>query len=169
MTRIRDCREIKRPGVRVWVWFLLNLAIGITASPRTWLPFPSSPVAITFLVLRFRRQSHLKMKTNFKFESVPQAFRRCLVALSKEEAQSSQLPRQFFVKQDDATARKNIAKFSKERDLLLAPYALSRVSIVQWPPFLLASKIPIAVNMAKDFTRKEVLFELPTVLENMQS
>ncbi|GAB4850790.1 hypothetical protein Ancab_030090 [Ancistrocladus abbreviatus] len=101
-----------------------------------------------------------------RFESVPRAFRRCLVALSKEEAQSSQLV-------DDAAARKNIAKFSQvwnefihslrledlishwERDLLLVPYTLSRVSVVQWPPFLLASKIPIAVDMAKDFTRKE--------------
>ncbi|GAB4850789.1 Callose synthase 7 [Ancistrocladus abbreviatus] len=102
-----------------------------------------------------------------RFESVPRAFRRCLVALSKEEAQSSQLV------QDDAADRKNIAKFSQvwnefihslrledlishwERDLLLVPYTLSSVSVVQWPPFLLASKIPIAVDMAKDFTRKE--------------
>ncbi|GAB4842952.1 Callose synthase 7 [Ancistrocladus abbreviatus] len=100
-----------------------------------------------------------------RFESVPQAFRKCLVALSKEEAKSSHL--------DDVAARKNIAKFSqvwnefihslrledlishRERDLLLVPYTSSRVSVVQWPPFLLASKIPIAVDMAKDFTRKE--------------
>ncbi|GAB4833862.1 hypothetical protein Ancab_032109 [Ancistrocladus abbreviatus] len=84
------------------------------------------------------------------FESVPQAFRRYLVALSKEEAQSSQL--------DDAADQKNIAKFSqvwnefihslqledlisqRDKDLLLVPYTLSRVSVAQWPPFPLASK-----------------------------
>ncbi|GAB2275112.1 Callose synthase 7 [Dionaea muscipula] len=100
-----------------------------------------------------------------RFESVPTAFRERLVALSKEKAENSHL--------DDVAARKNIAKFSqvwnefvhslrledlishRERDLLLVPYTSSRVSVVQWPPFLLASKIPIAVDMAKDFTRKE--------------
>ncbi|GAB2285087.1 Callose synthase 7 [Dionaea muscipula] len=100
-----------------------------------------------------------------RFESVPIAFRERLVALPKEEANSSPL--------DDVAARKNIAKFSqvwnefihslrledlishRERDLLLVPYTSSRVSVVQWPPFLLASKIPIAIDMAKDFTRKE--------------
>ncbi|GMH07103.1 hypothetical protein Nepgr_008943 [Nepenthes gracilis] len=100
-----------------------------------------------------------------RFDSVPLAFRKRLVPLSIEEAKSNRL--------DDEAARKNIAKFSqvwnefihslrledlishKERDLLLVPYTSSRVSVVQWPPFLLASKIPIAVDMAKDFTRKE--------------
>ncbi|GMH10939.1 hypothetical protein Nepgr_012780 [Nepenthes gracilis] len=100
-----------------------------------------------------------------RFGSVPLAFRERLVALTKEDAKGNQL--------DDFSDRKNIAKFSqvwnefihslrledlishRERDLLLVPYTTSRVSVVQWPPFLLASKIPIAVDMAKDFTRKE--------------
>ncbi|KVH95817.1 1,3-beta-glucan synthase subunit FKS1-like, domain-1 [Cynara cardunculus var. scolymus] len=42
-----------------------------------------------------------------------------------------------------------------ERDLLLVPYTTSDVPVVQWPPFLLASKIPIALDMAKDFKGKE--------------
>lgn len=42
-----------------------------------------------------------------------------------------------------------------ERDLLLVPYSSSEVSVIQWPPFLLASKIPIALDMAKDFRGKE--------------
>ncbi|KAK7861274.1 callose synthase 7 [Quercus suber] len=68
--------------------------------------------------------------------------------------------------------RKTIAKFSqvwnefiysmrmedlisnRDRDLLLVPYSSSDVSVVQWPPFLLASKIPIALDMA-DFKGKD--------------
>ncbi|KAK8672717.1 hypothetical protein V6N13_111081 [Hibiscus sabdariffa] len=75
--------------------------------------------------------------------------------------------------QDEATERKNIASFSlvwnkfilsmrmedlinnRERDLLLVPSSSSDVSVVQWPPFLLASKIPIALDMAKDFKKKD--------------
>ncbi|KAL2938817.1 Callose synthase 1 [Bienertia sinuspersici] len=75
--------------------------------------------------------------------------------------------------EDASEARKNIAKFSqvwnefihslrledlinhRERDLLLVPYTASKVTVVQWPPFLLASKIPIALDMAKDFKKKD--------------
>ncbi|TQD80961.1 hypothetical protein C1H46_033476, partial [Malus baccata] len=73
---------------------------------------------------------------------------------------------------DEERQRKNIANFSqvwnefitsmrwedlisnRDRDLLLVPYLSSPLSVVQWPPFLLASKIPIALDMAKDFTGK---------------
>eukprot|EP00252_Welwitschia_mirabilis_P021807 TRINITY_DN5707_c0_g1_i1.p1 TRINITY_DN5707_c0_g1~~TRINITY_DN5707_c0_g1_i1.p1 ORF type:complete len:1286 (-),score=151.96 TRINITY_DN5707_c0_g1_i1:119-3502(-) len=41
-----------------------------------------------------------------------------------------------------------------ERDLLLVPYS-SRKELIQWPPFLLASKIPIALDMAKTFNRRD--------------
>ncbi|RID40400.1 hypothetical protein BRARA_J00446 [Brassica rapa] len=43
----------------------------------------------------------------------------------------------------------------RERDLLLVPSSSGDVTVVQWPPFLLASKIPIALDMAKDFKGKE--------------
>eukprot|EP00850_Spirogloea_muscicola_P001766 SM000006S19531 [mRNA] locus=s6:1319148:1331519:- [translate_table: standard] len=36
----------------------------------------------------------------------------------------------------------------RELDLMLVPYSSNQLDIVQWPPFLLASKIPIAVQMA---------------------
>ncbi|KAJ0051718.1 hypothetical protein Pint_01407 [Pistacia integerrima] len=80
---------------------------------------------------------------------------------------------QFSSIKDEAIHRKNIANFSQvwnefiesmrkedllsneERDLLLVPYSSSKISVVQWPPFLLASKIPIALDMAKDFKGKE--------------
>ncbi|KAL7129205.1 hypothetical protein ABFS83_13G048900 [Erythranthe nasuta] len=100
-----------------------------------------------------------------RFESVPSAFSKRLVPYSKEEAKQHQ--------RDDTWERINIAKFSqmwnefilsmrnedlishREKNLLLVPYSSSDVSVVQWPPFLLASKIPIALDMAKDFREKE--------------
>ncbi|XP_057838272.1 callose synthase 3 isoform X2 [Cryptomeria japonica] len=40
----------------------------------------------------------------------------------------------------------------REMDLLLVPYSSDReLPIIQWPPFLLASKIPVALHMAKEF------------------
>ncbi|MQL73127.1 hypothetical protein Taro_005442 [Colocasia esculenta] len=45
----------------------------------------------------------------------------------------------------------------RERDLLLVPYWADRDSgLTQWPPFLFASKIPIAVDMAKDSNGKDL-------------
>ncbi|PIA41499.1 hypothetical protein AQUCO_02200132v1 [Aquilegia coerulea] len=101
-----------------------------------------------------------------RFEAVPIAFSEHLVPSSKEESKRSH--------QDEETwQRKNIAKFSqvwnefiiclrtedlisnREKDLLLVPYSSGDVSVVQWPPFLLASKIPIALDMAKDIKGKE--------------
>ncbi|KAI3719792.1 hypothetical protein L6452_20697 [Arctium lappa] len=101
-----------------------------------------------------------------RFNSVPSAFYQRLVPMQKEEPKQDPL-------EDDSLVRKNIAKFSQvwnefifsmrmedlisnsERDLLLVPYKTSVVSVIQWPPFLLASKIPIALDMAKDFKGKE--------------
>lgn len=100
-----------------------------------------------------------------RFESVPIAFRKRLVPRLKGQTKGGPM--------DALEARKNIAKFSqvwnefihslrledlishRERDLLLVPYTLSKVSVVQWPPFLLASKIPIALDMAKDFKKRD--------------
>ncbi|KAL1173629.1 hypothetical protein V6Z11_A05G424900 [Gossypium hirsutum] len=100
-----------------------------------------------------------------RFESVPRAFCRRLVP-SPNQHNRKRTP-------DEATERKNIASFSlvwnkfihsmrmqdlisdRDRDLLLVPSSSSDVSVVQWPPFLLASKIPIALDMAKDFKKKD--------------
>ncbi|ONK69903.1 uncharacterized protein A4U43_C05F28050 [Asparagus officinalis] len=96
-----------------------------------------------------------------RFESVPSAFSERLVP-PPLKAESS--------RNEEEVERRNIAKFShvwngfinslrqedlisnNEKDLLLVPYS-SGVSVVQWPPFLLASKIPIALDMAKDFKK----------------
>ncbi|PON73092.1 Glycosyl transferase [Trema orientale] len=101
-----------------------------------------------------------------RFESVPLAFSRRLMPSTDKGATKKK-------KLDSAQVRKNIANFSQvwnefifsmrqedlisngDRDLLLVPYSSSDVSVVQWPPFLLASKIPIALDMAKDFKGKD--------------
>jgi callose synthase len=45
---------------------------------------------------------------------------------------------------------------NREKDLLLVPYCKDRdMDIIQWPPFLLASKIPIALDMAADSEGKD--------------
>ncbi|KAH8509176.1 hypothetical protein H0E87_011081 [Populus deltoides] len=118
-----------------------------------------------------------------RFESVPSAFSRHLVP-SHVDAPRKHLvinSNEFccsglFVcsdNSDEESERTNIANFSHvwnefiyslrmedlisnhEKDLLLVPYSSSDVSVFQWPPFLLASKIPIALDMAKDFKGKE--------------
>ncbi|KAM3698993.1 hypothetical protein ACJW31_06G228400 [Castanea mollissima] len=100
-----------------------------------------------------------------RFEAVLSAFENRLAPLAKEDSKREH--------KEGHLDRKTIAKFSKvwnefiysmrmedlisnrDRDLLLVPYSSSDVSVVQWPPFLLASKIPIALDMAKDFKGKD--------------
>ncbi|KAK1438031.1 hypothetical protein QVD17_03832 [Tagetes erecta] len=100
-----------------------------------------------------------------RFESVPSAFNERLVPMQTEEPKSDH--------HEVNLVKKNIARFSQvwnefifslrmedlisngERDLLLVPYAVSDVPVIQWPPFLLASKIPIALDMAKDYKGKD--------------
>ncbi|KAK4796444.1 hypothetical protein SAY86_028770 [Trapa natans] len=97
-----------------------------------------------------------------RFDAVPSAFSEHLLPSSKDEDSTR-------TEQDKSRERRNIAFFSQvwnefihtmrmedlisnsDRDLLLVPYSSNDVSVVQWPPFLLASKIPIALDMAKDF------------------
>ncbi|KAM1010652.1 callose synthase 7-like isoform X1 [Malus sylvestris] len=110
-----------------------------------------------------------------RFESVPSAFSDRLMPSQNEDA-NEEGPLMNEERQrkniDEERQRKNIANFSqvwnefitsmrwedlisnRDRDLLLVPYLSSPLSVVQWPPFLLASKIPIALDMAKDFTGK---------------
>ncbi|XP_050942441.1 callose synthase 7 isoform X2 [Cucumis melo] len=100
-----------------------------------------------------------------RFEAIPSAFSERLVPSSDKDSKGKNL--------DESLVRKNITNFShvwnefiltmrqedlisnRDRDLLLVPYSSNDVSVVQWPPFLLASKIPIALDMAKDFKGKE--------------
>ncbi|XP_004499983.1 callose synthase 7 [Cicer arietinum] len=98
-----------------------------------------------------------------RFQSVPLAF--------SERFWTGRNRKNIQEESDDAYERDNIAYFSqvwnefinsmreedlisnRDRDLLLVPYSSVDVSVIQWPPFLLASKIPIAVDMAKDYKK----------------
>nr|CDM83143.1 unnamed protein product [Triticum aestivum] len=44
---------------------------------------------------------------------------------------------------------------NRERDLLIVPSSAGDTSVFQWPPFLLASKIPIALDMAKSVKKRD--------------
>ncbi|CAK9146928.1 unnamed protein product [Ilex paraguariensis] len=51
---------------------------------------------------------------------------------------------------------KTVFIYFREMDLLLVPYSSDpSLKLIQWPPFLLASKIPIALDMAVQFRSKD--------------
>ncbi|KAK5811410.1 hypothetical protein PVK06_026741 [Gossypium arboreum] len=106
-----------------------------------------------------------------RFGSLPGAFNDCLIPGDKSEKKKKGFWL-FFSRsfgQPLSNKEKEAAKFAqlwnkiissfreedlisnKEMNLLLVPYWADRdLDQIQWPPFLLASKIPIALDMAKD-------------------
>ncbi|ONK73450.1 uncharacterized protein A4U43_C04F31620 [Asparagus officinalis] len=113
-----------------------------------------------------------------RFQSLPGAFNDNLIPVEKSEARTKRLLNSLcgalcgkFTK---VPASKDVVKFAqvwnkiitsfreedlisnREMDLLLVPYWADRdLDLIQWPPFLLASKIPIALDMAKDSNGKD--------------
>ncbi|KAJ4711705.1 Callose synthase [Melia azedarach] len=107
-----------------------------------------------------------------RFQSLPGAFNGRLIPVEKnEKAKKKGLKATFSRKfaEVPSNKEKEAAKFAqmwnkiissfreedlisnREMDLLLVPYWADRdLDLIQWPPFLLASKIPIALDMAKD-------------------
>ncbi|KAM0946799.1 putative 1,3-beta-glucan synthase [Dioscorea sansibarensis] len=113
-----------------------------------------------------------------RFQSMPGAFNARLIPVERpEETKKKGLKAslsQRFARIPPSTEEKEAAKFAqmwnqivssfreedlisdREMDLLLVPYWADReLNVIQWPPFLLASKIPIALDMAKDSDRKD--------------
>ncbi|CAI8601679.1 unnamed protein product [Vicia faba] len=111
-----------------------------------------------------------------RFESLPGAFNACLIPEEKSELRKKGLKATFSRRFDQIPSNKGkeAAKFAqlwnqiitsfreedlisnREMDLLLVPYwADPELDLIQWPPFLLASKIPIALDMAKDSNGKD--------------
>ncbi|KAF5199964.1 Callose synthase [Thalictrum thalictroides] len=102
-----------------------------------------------------------------RFQSLPGAFSASLVPSDKSKK------RGFFsfkrVSEVSGSRRMEAAKFAQlwneafykvitflEMDLLLVPYSSDgNLKIIQWPPFLLASKIPIALDMAAQFRSRD--------------
>lgn len=106
-----------------------------------------------------------------RFQSLPGAFNTYLVPSDKTKRGFSFSKRFTEV---TASRRSEAAKFAqlwnevicsfreedlisdREMDLLLVPYSSdTSLKIIQWPPFLLASKIPIALDMAAQFRGKD--------------
>ncbi|XP_077246957.1 callose synthase 3-like [Tasmannia lanceolata] len=111
-----------------------------------------------------------------RFQSLPGAFNACLIPVDKTETKKKGLKAKFSRKYPEipASKGKEAAKFAqiwnkiissfreedliseREMDLLLVPYSADReLDLIQWPPFLLASMIPIALDMAKDSKGKD--------------
>ncbi|CAM0878096.1 unnamed protein product [Alopecurus aequalis] len=94
-----------------------------------------------------------------KFEAIPRAFTKTLVPRYGSQPKRRGL--------QDSEYRLHIEEFSeiwnatisslrdedlisnRERNLLIVPSSTGDISVFQWPPFLLACKIPIALDMAK--------------------
>ncbi|MBA0570078.1 hypothetical protein Golob_003765 [Gossypium lobatum] len=100
-----------------------------------------------------------------RFRSVPRAFIERFLPLAHHDSKTKL--------SDNSIEQKNMAIFSqmwneficsmreedlisnKDQELLLVPCSSSDDSVIRWPLFLLASKIPAALNIAKDSKRKE--------------
>ncbi|PUZ56354.1 hypothetical protein GQ55_5G289200 [Panicum hallii var. hallii] len=82
-----------------------------------------------------------------RFKSMPEAFSKCIAAKQREHAikQNS-----FFCVWNSFinSLREEDFISDREKDILMAPSFSSNLSVIQWPPFLLASKIPAALHMA---------------------
>ncbi|KAK9124975.1 hypothetical protein Scep_013821 [Stephania cephalantha] len=111
-----------------------------------------------------------------RFQSLPGAFNERLIPMEKTVPPKKGLKATFSRKFEKiaSSKEKGAAKFAqlwnkiissfrqedlisdREMDLLLVPYwADQDLDLIQWPPFLLASKIPIALDMAKDSNGKD--------------
>ncbi|KAK7323905.1 hypothetical protein VNO77_27407 [Canavalia gladiata] len=107
-----------------------------------------------------------------RFESIPGAFNACLIPTDQTEKNKKKGLMATFSRRYDqvpSNKEKEAARFAqlwnkiitslreedlidnREMDLMLVPYWADRsLNLIQWPPFLLASMIPIAVSMAED-------------------
>ncbi|KAK8456255.1 hypothetical protein SEVIR_4G300600v4 [Setaria viridis] len=111
-----------------------------------------------------------------RFESLPVAFNERLIPsdANKRKGLRAAFSRKPKASDDEKEEEKRAARFAqmwnliitsfreedlidnREMDLLLVPYCKDReLNIFQWPPFLLASKIPIALDMAADSGGKD--------------
>nr|QKN22528.1 callose synthase 1 [Urtica dioica subsp. dioica] len=126
----------------------------------------------------FRRLGEIRtlVMLRSRFQSIPGAFNACLIPKpTNDQAKKRGLKEKFFRKYDEVLSKKDeAAKFSqlwneivtsfreedlisdREKSLLLVPYTADPdLELIRWPPFLLASKIPIALDMAKDSVGKD--------------
>nr|KYP65055.1 Callose synthase 3 [Cajanus cajan] len=125
-----------------------------------------------------------------RFQSLPGAFNASLIPEETKEPKKKGLKATLSRKFPEISSNKGkeAARFAqlwnqiitsfrdedlisdREMDLLLVPYwADTQLDLIQWPPFLLASKIPIALDMAKDSNGKDRELKKRIVAENYMS
>ncbi|XP_058067565.1 callose synthase 5 [Magnolia sinica] len=107
-----------------------------------------------------------------RFQSLPGAFNTYLVPTDRARRRGFSFSKRFA--EVTANRRTEAAKFAqlwnevmcslreedlisdRELDLLIVPYSSDlSLKLIQWPPFLLASKIPIALDMAAQFRTRD--------------
>ncbi|KAK6125574.1 hypothetical protein DH2020_040684 [Rehmannia glutinosa] len=93
-----------------------------------------------------------------RFQSLPGAFNTSLVPSDKTRKRGFFFQRTIIRPlQVGEVKLPNLRSYGMmEMDLLLVPYSSDpSLKIIQWPPFLLASKIPVALDMAAQFRSKD--------------
>ncbi|XP_062200996.1 putative callose synthase 6 [Phragmites australis] len=97
-----------------------------------------------------------------RFEAIPRAFGKILVpnhgSQSKEHEEDKNAHIVKFADIWNAfinSLREEDLISDSERNLLIVPSSCGDTRVFQWPPFLLASKIPIALDMAKSVKKKD--------------
>ncbi|GLT55537.1 hypothetical protein SLA2020_286500 [Shorea laevis] len=127
----------------------------------------------------FRRLGEIRtlVLLRSRFQSLPGAFNACLIPVERNEKTKKKGLKATFSRtfeEISSNNEKEAAKFAQlwntiitsfreedlitnwEMDLLLVPYSADHeLGLIQWPPFLLASKIPVALHMAKDSNGKD--------------
>ncbi|KAK1403845.1 1,3-beta-glucan synthase [Heracleum sosnowskyi] len=112
------------------------------------------------------------MMLRSRFQSLPGAFNAYLVPTDNAKRRKFSLSKSFS--EVTPNRRSEAAKFSQlwneficsfreedlisdwEMDMLMVPYTSDpSLKMIQWPPFLLASKIPIAIDMAVQFRSRD--------------
>ncbi|KAL0703394.1 hypothetical protein Bca4012_069819 [Brassica carinata] len=127
----------------------------------------------------FRRLGEIRTLAMLRsrFQSIPGAFNDCLVPHDNSDDTKKRGFKATFSRKFDqlpSSKDKEAARFAqmwnkiissfreedlisdREMELLLVPYwSDPDLDLIRWPPFLLASKIPIALDMAKDSNGKD--------------
>ncbi|KAJ7949087.1 Callose synthase [Quillaja saponaria] len=137
---------------------------------QIWYAILSTIVGGTYVAFRRLGEIPTLELLRSRFDSLPGAFNARLIPVEKAKRKELKLTLSHkFDHQVPSNKEQDVARFAqlwnkiitsfrdedlidnREMELLLVPYWADRdLDLIQWPPFLLASKIPIALSMAKD-------------------
>ncbi|KAL4572712.1 hypothetical protein LXL04_019494 [Taraxacum kok-saghyz] len=89
-----------------------------------------------------------------RFQSIPGAFNAYLLPSERAKKKGFSLSKRFAEVLEFFKAQ--CPDKNTEMDLMLVPYSSDpSLNLIQWPPYLLASKVPIALDMAVQFRSKD--------------